>query len=136
MIASSLVAEAERLIRETRLSDRGIARRTGISRATVSEIRHGRRPDYEAHREERFASNCPGPFATPAQFNRVRRLARMQPTKPLNRCGQYTSLLVSIRTKNRWRGSLLEEDLIKRLGLPPRDEFDGEPDLVGGLEQI
>ena len=46
-------------------------------------------------------------------------------------------LLVSIRKKksDRWRGSLLEEDLIKRLGLPPREDFDAE-ELAGGIGAI
>ncbi|MCR4413099.1 MAG: winged helix-turn-helix transcriptional regulator [Thermoguttaceae bacterium] len=50
MIAPSMVDEIRRLLSEGRLSQRAIARRTGISRGTVAAIASGRRPDYEARR--------------------------------------------------------------------------------------
>lgn len=50
MIAPSMVDEVRRLLSEGRLSQRAIARRTGISRGTVAAIASGRRPDYEARR--------------------------------------------------------------------------------------
>lgn len=50
MIAPSVVAEVRRLLAEGRLSQRTIARRTGVSRGTVGAIATGRRPDYDARR--------------------------------------------------------------------------------------
>lgn len=43
MIPPGVVAEVERLLAEGRLSQRQIARRTGISRGSVSAIASGRR---------------------------------------------------------------------------------------------
>lgn len=47
MIGSGMVAEIRRLLAEGRLSQRKIAKLTGISRATISAIASGRRPDYQ-----------------------------------------------------------------------------------------
>ncbi len=47
MLALSMVAEIRRLLAEDKLSQRKIAKLTGISRGTVGAIARGRRPDYE-----------------------------------------------------------------------------------------
>jgi transcriptional regulator with XRE-family HTH domain len=46
MISPAMVLEVRRLLAEGKLSQRKIARQTGISRATISLIAQGRRPDY------------------------------------------------------------------------------------------
>jgi hypothetical protein len=51
MIASDTVAEIRRLLGESRLSQREIARQTGVSRSSVCAIASGRRPDYESQPE-------------------------------------------------------------------------------------
>jgi DNA-binding XRE family transcriptional regulator len=67
MLAMAKVKEAERLLLEGRLSQRKIAAIVGISRATVSAIARGRRPDYEA----RLAA----------------RASELEPLGPIVRCG-------------------------------------------------
>jgi transcriptional regulator with XRE-family HTH domain len=65
MIAAGKVQEVERLLSEGQFSQRQIARRTGVSRATVSAIADGTRPDYEAQRRLRdlrqAEDECQGP---------------------------------------------------------------------------
>jgi len=46
MIAPALVMEVRRLLGERKLSQRAIAKATGVSRGTVSAIASGKRPDY------------------------------------------------------------------------------------------
>ena len=48
MIAPAIVIEVRRLLAETKLSQRKIARVAGVSRGTVGTIASGRRPDYES----------------------------------------------------------------------------------------
>jgi transcriptional regulator with XRE-family HTH domain len=67
MLAMAKIKEAERLLLECRLSQRKIAALVGISRATVSAIAGGRRPDYEA----RLAA----------------RAIELEPLGPIVRCG-------------------------------------------------
>jgi predicted transcriptional regulator len=50
MLAPAKVEETRRLLNEGNLSQRKIAKLLGVSRATVSAIASGRRPDYEALR--------------------------------------------------------------------------------------
>jgi transcriptional regulator with XRE-family HTH domain len=50
MIAPSIVKEVRRLLTETALSQRKIARLTGVSRGTVGAIASGKRPDYDSLR--------------------------------------------------------------------------------------
>jgi hypothetical protein len=45
MIAAALVDEARRMLRETRLSQREIAKRLGLSRGSVNAIASGKRRD-------------------------------------------------------------------------------------------
>ena len=47
MIALEVVAEVRRLLTEEKLSQRKIARLTGVSRSTIAAIGSGKRPDYE-----------------------------------------------------------------------------------------
>jgi len=47
MIAAETVAEVRRLLRETPLSHRKIARLTGVSRGLVDAVASGKRPDRE-----------------------------------------------------------------------------------------
>jgi hypothetical protein len=48
MIAAETVAEIRRLLDEDRLSQREIARRTGVCRGSVGAIASGHRPGYES----------------------------------------------------------------------------------------
>ena len=50
MLVNSMVKEVRRLLGEGKLSQRKIARVTGISRCTVSAIASGKRPDYPPRR--------------------------------------------------------------------------------------
>jgi hypothetical protein len=47
MIVPEMVVEVRRLLAMGRMSQRQIARSTGISRATISAIASGKRPDYQ-----------------------------------------------------------------------------------------
>jgi transcriptional regulator with XRE-family HTH domain len=47
MIAPQVVTDVRRLLTEERLSQRKVARLTGISRSTIAAIACGKRPDYE-----------------------------------------------------------------------------------------
>ena len=68
MIAPQIVTEVRRLLAQGALSQRMIARLSGISRGTVRAIANGTRPDYESLRpaeDEREqpagpAARCPG----------------------------------------------------------------------------
>lgn len=64
MIAASVVEEIRRLLVEGKLSQRKIARLTGISRGTVGAIAAGRRPDYESLRSV-ADGGFPGPAGPP-----------------------------------------------------------------------
>ena len=87
MIAPAKVKEIEDLIAEGRLSQRKIARLTGISRATIGAIAAGRRPDYdERHRLRQLelaeeplgprqrCPGCGGVVYMPCRLCRVRRI--------------------------------------------------------------
>src|SRR5215211_2460466 len=50
MIAAGKVQEVQQLLSEGLYSQRQIAKRTGVSRATIAAIADGSRPDYEAQR--------------------------------------------------------------------------------------
>jgi hypothetical protein len=69
MITFGVVGEVRRLLAEGHLSQRKIARWTGVSRGTVNAIARGERPDYEARRHRQDddftlpsgpARRCPG----------------------------------------------------------------------------
>ena len=59
MIAPAKVMETERLLAVGKLSQRKIAALVGVSRATVSAIAAGTRPDYEARRLARLDEERP-----------------------------------------------------------------------------
>jgi transcriptional regulator with XRE-family HTH domain len=50
MLAPAMVNEVQRLLTDGELSQRQIARLTGVSRGTVGSIASGKRPDYETLR--------------------------------------------------------------------------------------
>src|SRR6185295_17430531 len=86
MIEDAKVKEAERLLAEGKLSQRAIARQVGISRASISAIANGTRPDYDELRRQRASaldplagplsrcSGCGGMVYTPCQTCKIRRL--------------------------------------------------------------
>ena len=92
MLAPARVDEARQLIDEGKLSQRKIARLLGMSRATVSAIASGKRPDYVALRLARCVGEepqgplercptCGGRVYMPCRLCRVRRItAREQLT--------------------------------------------------------
>jgi len=53
MLAPGKVLEVQKLLAEGRLSQRKIAKALGVSRATVSAIASGKRPDYAARQRAR-----------------------------------------------------------------------------------
>lgn len=61
MISIGMVAEIRRLLAEGQLSQRKIAKLTGISRATVGAIASGRRPDYEPRPAQELFDRPQGP---------------------------------------------------------------------------
>ena len=75
MLAIAKVKEVERLLLDGRFSQRKIAAFVGVSRATVSAIAAGRRPDYEA----RLAA----------------RALELEPMGPIVRCGGCGSRVYS-----------------------------------------
>jgi transcriptional regulator with XRE-family HTH domain len=82
MIAPSMVDEVRRLLSEGRLSQRAIARRTGISRGTVAAIASGRRPAYGARRRAAPGSGQPYGGGLIRIALRLERLARRKPMPP------------------------------------------------------
>jgi transcriptional regulator with XRE-family HTH domain len=62
MIAPERVREVKRLLQEGQLTQREIAKLTGVSRASVGNIASGRRPDYDAiRRSEADQAEFAGP---------------------------------------------------------------------------
>jgi transcriptional regulator with XRE-family HTH domain len=53
MIEPAKIKEVERLLATSQYSQRKIAKLTGVSRAIISDIATGKRPDYEARRAAR-----------------------------------------------------------------------------------
>lgn len=86
MIAPSVVHEVERLLAEGKLSQRKIARITGVSRGTVGAIASGKRREYEARAKDpeleleeptgppQRCSGCGGLVYLPCRLCHVRRL--------------------------------------------------------------
>lgn len=86
MIAVSKVDEIRQLLAEGRLSQRQIAKATGISRATVGAIAAGKRPDYSLRQRPRDAledeplgplarcGGCGGLVHMPCRLCRIRAL--------------------------------------------------------------
>jgi hypothetical protein len=67
MIPYCKVAEVQRFLDEGVLSHRQIALRTGISRASISAIADGTRPDYESRRRERQLRDAEAETAGPVE---------------------------------------------------------------------
>jgi len=87
MLALAKVREVERLLAEGELSQRKIAKATGVSRATISGIASGRRPDYELRMRARAdkevveplgpierCPTCGGRVYMPCRLCRVRKV--------------------------------------------------------------
>ena len=69
MIDPAVVKEIERLLGEKKLSQRKIAKLTGVSRGTIGAIAAGKRPNYEQLRRER-ADTLPRPAGPPRRCPR------------------------------------------------------------------
>jgi transcriptional regulator with XRE-family HTH domain len=94
MIAPQIVDEVRRLLAEGRLSQRQIARATGVSRGTVGAIASGRRPDYHNLRPAldedllqptgppQRCPGCGGMVYLPCRLCRVRRLKAETSQRP------------------------------------------------------
>lgn len=108
MLAPGMVAEIRRLLAEGRLSQRKIARVTGISRATVGAIANGRRPDYP-------------PRATPELFER--------PEGPPQRCATCGGMVYLPCRLCRVRGWMRKEE--RKARARDRRETAGEKELPG-----
>jgi hypothetical protein len=89
MLAESLVAHVAELLADGRISQRRIARLTGVSRGTVGAIARGRRPldlrpkcaDEESFRPlgpPARCRGCGGKVYMPCQLCRVRALAAIE----------------------------------------------------------
>ena len=85
MLALEKVEKTRRLLNETNLSQRKIAKLLGVSRGTVSAIASGRRPDYEARRQAQAVFDeplgpvvrcpeCGGKVYAPCRLCHVRKL--------------------------------------------------------------
>lgn len=59
MIARELVEQIKRLLTEGHLSQRAIARLTGVSRGSVNAIAHGKRNDPRSRRHEELLPHAP-----------------------------------------------------------------------------
>lgn len=114
MLEMCKVKEAERLLAEGRLSQRKIARAVGISRATVSAIASGRRPDYQARRLARASEleplgplarcpGCGGMVYSPCRLCRVREFLdqQQQKTRALRRKARELALRRLLNTVHR-----------------------------------
>ncbi len=89
MLAPSKVKEVEQLLAEGQLSQRKIAKRTGVSRGTVGAIASGERPDYDERLRARAEElqplgpvercrTCGGRVHMPCRLCRVRKIRAQQ----------------------------------------------------------
>ncbi len=130
MLAETKIDEARRLLAEGKLSQRRIAQAIGISRATLSGIASGKRPDYEALRRARGQEEeplgpvercptCGGKVHMPCRLCRVRAIQdqeRAMLRKGRRMAGQLTlqRLLVAVREHNQKREALAEQQRRQR----------------------
>jgi transcriptional regulator with XRE-family HTH domain len=150
MLALARVKEVERLLAEGNLSQRKIARLLRVSRATVSAIAAGRRPDYEAQLAARASEfeplgpiercpGCGGMVYTPCRLCLVRKLKEQEETRlrVLRRQAREQArrrLLLAVRAANEPNESdgevqsnagHLSETSVAIASTPPR--FDAHP---------
>ncbi|MBU4270367.1 MAG: hypothetical protein KKE86_06865 [Planctomycetes bacterium] len=76
MIATMVVDEIRRMLREGRLSQRKIAVRLSVSRGTVNAVARGKRPDYSARRRREDDDFIP-PMGIPVRCPGCGGLAQM-----------------------------------------------------------
>ena len=116
MIAPAKVHEVEALLTAGLYSQRKIARLTGISRATISAIAAGNRPDYELRQQLRRleleepplgpparCQGCGGLVYMPCRLCRVRKLktreqAAIQFYRKQNREAALVRIIAAIKT--------------------------------------
>lgn len=102
MLSVPVVQEVKRLLAEGRLSQRKIARQTGVSRGIVGLIAQGKRPDYQPRQEEDDPwANCGPPERCPTCGARV--------YMPCRLCGlrQWLAESKSVPSLGRGRGPLV-----------------------------
>ena len=130
MLAETKIDEARRLLAEGKLSQRRIAQAIGISRATLSGIASGKRPDYEALRRARGQEeeplgpvercpSCGGKVHMPCRLCRVRAIQdqeRAMLRKGRRMAGQLTlrRLLMAVHEHNQKREALAEQQRRQR----------------------
>jgi len=121
MLAIAKVKEVERLLAAGQLSQRKIAKTTGVSRGIVGAIASGRRPDYETRMLARSEENeplgpvercagCGGRVHMPCRLCRVRKLKAQREAALLHFRRQANEkrarkLLTAIRTRARREAS-------------------------------
>ncbi len=115
MIAAAVVQEIRRLLAEGRLSQRKIARLTGVSRGTISAIASGKRPDYQQLRRARQGEplepaeppercpGCGGMVYQPCRYCRARSLAARLPRPAAPPRDQPPGELLGLRLKDEHR---------------------------------
>lgn len=94
MIALGKIKEVKRLLADGKLSQRKIAEAIGVSRATVSGIARGKRPDYEPRMRARGddeeveplgpiarCPDCGGRVYMPCRLCRVRKMKAREETR-------------------------------------------------------
>ena len=121
MLALGKVKDIERLLAEGGLSQRKIAATLGVSRAAISAIASGTRPDYEARLRARLPENEPlGPVErcptcgarvyTPCRLCRVRKMKSLEKAyllilRQMARQQAFDRMLSNLRKSNAGRNS-------------------------------
>jgi transcriptional regulator with XRE-family HTH domain len=113
VLAPCLIEEVRRLLAEGKLSQRKIARATGVSRGVVDAIAAGKRPDYEGQRP-RFdeacepagpparCPECGGKVYLPCRLCEARRAAASSPPRP-PRTSKNGPLVLDLKEEHRRR---------------------------------